>query len=135
MRSSDSPPPPHTHTHTRRTHHAGAVGILEAKTENDQQYIQAYCDPNDDGEHVWLYWMAGASGAILPFTLLGTVAIMLWMKWCRKHDTDYETDVAVNVVVAMTFAVIAALLFFSLALLCCEYMHGTLPYLFRDRSI
>ena len=56
--------------------------------ENDQQYITAYCDPNDDLEHVWLYWMAGASGAILPFCLFGTAAIALMITLLREEDAQ-----------------------------------------------
>ena len=119
------------------------MGISEAKTENDQQYIQAYCDPNDNGEHVWLYWMAGASGAILPFSLLGTAAIVVIMKRQLrdgKYDTEHGTD-AVEVdrvegeaIVQMKYmkskefnlgaavvAVAITILLLSSALLCSEY--------------
>ena len=50
----------------------GAVGINNAKTDNDERYIRAYCSEEDNSERVWLYWMAGSSGAALFFCLFGT---------------------------------------------------------------
>ena len=120
------------------------MGISKAKTENDQQYIHAYCNPNDNAEHVWLYWMAGATGAILPFSLLGTAAIVVIMeRQLRdgKHDTEHGTNavevdrVGGDAIVQIKYnmkpkeynfgaavvAIASTMLLLSSALLCSEY--------------
>lgn len=66
----------------------GAVGIVEA-TKSDQ-YIDAYCDPDDNREHVWFYWMAGASGAILPFSLFGTAALWLIFTLLKEEEVSFK---------------------------------------------
>ena len=55
----------------------GALGINNAKIDNDQRYIRAYCSDEDDSEHVWLYWIAGSSVAAIPFVLFGTLSVAL----------------------------------------------------------
>ena len=55
----------------------GAIGINNAETDNDERYIRAYCSDADNSEHVWLYWMAGSSGAAFLLWLFGTFTIVV----------------------------------------------------------
>ena len=55
----------------------GAVGILNAKTVNDERYMRAYCSEEDNSERVWLYWMTGSSAATILFCLFGTFTFIL----------------------------------------------------------
>ena len=61
----------------------GAVGILNAKTDNDERYIRAYCSEEDNSEHVWLYWMAGSSVAAIFLWLFGTFTIVVGVSLLR----------------------------------------------------
>ena len=104
---------------------------------------------------MWLYWMAGATVAILPFSLLGTAAIVLIMKRQPrdgKHKTEHRTAAVDRVqgealvkmkhlkpkkfnFGAAVVAIPVTLLLLSTALLCSEYTGSALVhFLFRGGS-
>ena len=53
----------------------GALGINNARIDNDERYIRAFCSEEDYSEQEWLYWMAGSSSAAILFCIFATVTL------------------------------------------------------------
>ena len=64
------------------------VGIIYAQVD-DSRYVEAVDNPNDNFENLWLYYMAGSSGAVLPYSIVGTIA-MLMLIVVVKHSREHS---------------------------------------------
>lgn len=71
----------------------GAVSILNADVANENQFRTSFCDPADNSNIVWLYWMAGASAAIVPFSICGTIAACLLTTASKQIQTDQHGNI------------------------------------------
>ena len=66
----------------------GGLGIENAKVENDERYISAYCNAEDNSDYVWTFWMTGSTVAAILFWLLGTTTIIVGLKLARSVKTN-----------------------------------------------
>ena len=74
----------------------GALGINNAKIDNYERYIRAYCSDEDDSEQEWLYWMAGSTSAAILFCIFATVTLSVGGYLCSSSkpnsaQTEMET--------------------------------------------